>query len=61
MGDKGGVQDSVLAHVPKPSFGVLIYCGMLGFFRRGQKEDCVATSQYIESAAHGCVNARDSH
>lgn len=28
---KRGVQDFVLAHIPKPFFGVLIDCGVLAF------------------------------
>lgn len=29
--DESGVRDFVLAHVPKSSFGVLIYCDILPF------------------------------
>lgn len=56
-----GVQDFVLAHVPKPSFGVLIYCGMLAFSTEVRERIVWPPNNLKKSAAHGCVNAGDSH
>lgn len=56
-----GVEDFVLAHVLKPSFGVIIYCGMLAFSTEVKNRRMWPPNSTEKSAARGSVNTRDAH
>lgn len=65
-GKQGELRGFVLAHVPKPSFGVLIYCGVLACSTEVRKRivwppNKRSKKKKKKSAARGGVNARGSH
>lgn len=55
-----GVQDFVLAHVPKPFFGVLIDCGVLAFSTEVKKR-IVWPPNIMKKVLLVAVLTRDSH